>query len=400
MAMASNPSATIRFLRVLTRYFAPVFVTATCLSLLLPSIVRADPRSFYSAEQDYWAAVVVEVDTGKMLFARNPGLERAPASLVKMMTTLLVLEAVSDGTHQWDEIVTVSRLATRVGGSRLGLRTGERQTLREVTQAMFMASANDAALVLAEHLEASVEGFLSRMNERAGELGMVQTTYRSPHGLDGWETSSITTARDQSVLACELQRYPLARRWAAARSAELDSGRQIRNTNQLLGRFAGLDGLKTGYTGKAGYCLAATAERHGLRVACIVLGASSNQRRFSETAGILTQVYSQYQKVTVLEEGQDLGKPLQVPGGRPSVLRLIAGAEAGVVLKNGSERRITLEVRAPRQVDPPVAKGQELGQVQVFVGDSLAAVVPAVASRHTRPASFLERFAYRLGLLR
>ena len=359
-------------------------------------------RSFrsYSAKKDYWAAMVVEAETGKILIARNATLPRAPASLVKMMTALIVFEAVEAGQASWTEPVRMSRRAASVGGTRVGWSVGESRPLRDITQAMFMASGNDVATALAEHLEGDVARFVDRMNERARALGMSQTDYRSPHGLDGWASSSMTTAQDQCMLARTLLRFPETLEWSSAVSAPLSDGQIIRNTNKLLGRFRGLDGLKTGYTGKAGYCFASTAERDGMRLVCVLLGASSNERRFSETSGLLTEAFSRFQRVPVLAANQDLGHTVHILGGRPSVIRLVAGEPASVVLPIGSRATVRKEIDAPSKTEPPLTDEAVLGHVRVFVGDSLATVIPAVASAPVRRAGFLERLAYRLGLLR
>lgn len=380
---------------------AAAVVGAVLALIVLAGSVQGQ-RSFrsYSAKSDYWAAMVVEAESGKILIARNATLPRAPASLVKMMTTLLVLEAVRAGESAWDDPVVISARAARVGGTRVGWHAGERHNLRDVTQAMFMASGNDVALALAEHLAGDVERFITRMNARARDLGMVQTQYRSPHGLDGWETSSMTTAQDQCLLARELLTYPETLAWSSATSAALSDGQVVRNTNKLLGRFAGLDGLKTGYTGKAGYCFASTAARDDMRLVCVLLGASSNERRFSETSGLLAEAFSQFQKVSVLAKAQDLGHTVHILGGRPSVVRLVAGEPADVILRIGSGPLIRREVDAPTEVAPPLTDAAVMGHVRVFVNDSLAAVVPAVTSRAVRRAGFLERWAYQLGLLR
>jgi D-alanyl-D-alanine carboxypeptidase (penicillin-binding protein 5/6) len=344
--------------------------------------------------------VVAEAETGRILYERNPTLLRAPASLVKMMTALLLLEALDQGKVALTDTFSVSWEATRVGGAKVGLRSREKIRVEDAAKAMVIASGNDAAIALASYLAGSVPVFVMRMNQRAIELGMYHTHYDNPHGLDSWEGGSLTTARDQVILARQLIRHPLFLKWSSSRWAFIRKGQGIRNTNWLLGRFEGLDGLKTGYTGPAGYCLASTAERNGLRLVCVLLGAPSSGRRFSETAGLLTQVFARYQSVEVIQQGQGVGRLVSIHGGRPSHVRLLAGEDVRLILPNDDRRPIRLDLDAPRAIDPPVSKGLRLGQLEVRVGDSLATSVPVVSAGTARRAGLLERLAYKVGLLR
>jgi len=355
---------------------------------------------YFSNRKDFAATQVIALESGKVLNQRNPTLLRAPASLVKMMTILLAVEAVREGIVSFDDIVTIDPGAPRIGGSGVGLRAGEEVTLLDLTKAMIIASANDAALAVAFHISGDVSTFVERMNIRAAELGMVHTWYLNPHGLDGWETTSVSTARDQAVLARELLQDPKVLQWSSSRYTTIRGSQIIRTTNRLLGKFDGVDGLKTGYTGKAGYCLAATAERDGFRVLSILLGASSNERRFSETAGLLTAAFRDYQRIEVVQEGRDLNHRVDVLDGLPPEVRLVAGGSGHVVLRRDSNKRVTTELAAVTEAFAPVDEGRVLGTIEIRVADSLAATVPAVAVKASRKASFWERLGQQLGLVR
>jgi serine-type D-Ala-D-Ala carboxypeptidase (penicillin-binding protein 5/6) len=356
------------------------------------------PRSHISYQirrEPYAAALVVEAETGKILFEKNPDILRAPASLTKMMTELITLENLEKGAISLSDTVTVPSEVRITGGSRVRLRVGERIPLLEAMKAMAISSANDAAVVVATRVAGSPERFLAMMNLRAQQLGMTSTHYASIHGLDrNDQPGSITTARDQALLARTLLRHPMALRFS---STEWDTirGRQvIHTTNRLLGRCPGVDGLKTGFTSKAGFCLVSTASRQGLRLVSVVLGAPSNRRRFSESEILLTAAFARYQKVPVIRKGQDLGRACTIMGGSPSQVRLVAGEDVALLLPVQSAREITLRVDAPSLLQPPVALGNPLGQLQVMIGDSLAAVVPAVAARRVSRAGFWGRLGF------
>jgi serine-type D-Ala-D-Ala carboxypeptidase (penicillin-binding protein 5/6) len=353
---------------------------------------RAVQRTYASQAASYACAVVVDAETGKVLFEKSPDVERAPASLTKMMTELLTLEALERGLISLQDTVTTPAEVRQVRGSRVRLRPGERIPLEEAMRAMAISSANDAALTVAHHVAGSTERFVTLMNLRANELGMVNTHYVNPHGLDdSRQAGSRTTARDQSILARELIRHPLALEFSSTVTDTIRGGQVIHTTNRLLGRCDGVDGLKTGYTGKAGFCLVSTARRGEMRVISVLLGARSNRRRFSESAGLLTQIFSRFHKVSVIRKGQDVDHPCTIMGGDPPQIRLVAGEDVAVLLPATNSRAITVEVDAPLTLQPPFPEGQTLGQIRVLVGDSLAAEVPAVASRATHRATLLDR---------
>ncbi len=345
---------------------------------------------------EYASAYVVEVESGTVLFEKDPDIERAPASLTKMMTELLTLEALERGQLTLDEMVTVPAEVRTVGGSRVRLRPGEQVSVRDLLRAMVIASANDAAVTMADRLAGSTAAFVARMNQRASELGMSHTRYVTVHGLDPHgEPGTITNARDLTVLARELIRHPLTLETSSLASEVIRGGQVIRTTNRLLGTCSGVDGLKTGYTGAAGFCLVATAMRDNMRVISVVLGAPSNRRRFSESANLLDQAFARFHRINVIRKGQDLGFACSTVGGTPPEVRLVAGEDVSVFLPASKGQDIRLRVEAPCSVSAPVDEGRILGRLQVLVGDSLAAAAPAVAERDVRPSGILSRIGLK-----
>ncbi len=364
-----------------------------------PSRAGAAPTIVPTCRGDYAAAIVVEVETGTVLSSRNPDLVRSPASLTKLMTGLLVLEAIREGQVSLEDSLVTPKEVRATYGSRVHLWVGERVSIHDALAALFIASGNDAATALACHLGGSEEAFVRRMNERAGELGMYRTHFTNPHGLDnGRHSTNVSTARDMARLSRELLRHPLAMEISGMETHTIRGTQAIRNTNRLVGRLPGVNGLKTGYTSRAGFCLAAAAERNGLRIVTVLLGSPAGNTRFSEAAGLITRAFTEYQVVPMVREGQDLARMLMVRNGSPSRVRLMAGSDVSVLLSTENRLEVRLEVDAPPLVHAPVRPGARLGHVRVFIADSLAAEGPAVAASHVRRAGLLDRLGRHFGL--
>ncbi|MFN8548662.1 MAG: serine hydrolase [Candidatus Eisenbacteria bacterium] len=341
------------------------------------------PRVVNTGAIDFAAAIVIEPETGAVLYERDPDTPRAPASLTKMMTELLALEALDRGEASLSDTVTVPYDVAYVGGTKAHLRPGERVTFEDLLHAMVIASCNDAALTVAIELAGSESGFVGRMNRRAGELGMRNTRYVNPHGLDRGEDTR-TTARDQAILARALLEHREALAISSLGSDVIRSGQVVRNTNRLLSAYPGCDGLKTGYTSRAGYCLCSTAKRDDLRLVSVVLGSPSSARRFNESMKLLDDAFSRYERVKVFGKGDDLGQSLHVPGATPSEVALVAGGDVGVVVKAGESSAVHYRVDAPLTATAPLPAGAPIGTIEVMVGDSVAVRAPAVAARTAR----------------
>jgi D-alanyl-D-alanine carboxypeptidase (penicillin-binding protein 5/6) len=364
----------------------PVRIALLCgLALLLASgdadAARRQRRAAIPRGPTYQAALVIEAETGRVLFEKNADTLRAPASLAKMMLELLALEALERREISPSDRVSVTNDVRGVRGSRIRLRPGERVTVQDLLSATTVCSANDAATALAIHLAGSTSACVQRMNRRAQELGMFHTRYENVHGLDRrGEPGNVTTARDLSILAQALIRRPEALALSRTVQTTIRERQTIRNTNRLLTSYPSVDGLKTGYTGPAGYCLVSTAERDGLRLVSVVLGSRSSRRRFHESAELLTKSFLQWQKVRVVHKGQDLGEDLAVLQGAEDSVRLVAGENLDVLIPSRHARDLHIAVAAPVSTRAPVSEGWTMGRVQVLVGDSVAAECRAVAA--------------------
>lgn len=339
----------------------------------------------------FQSALVIDAETGQILFQKDPHAPRAPASLAKMMLELVALEAIRAGEISLYDPVVVPAEVKKIRGTRVRLKVGETVTVRDLLAATAIASANDAATALAIHLDGSTEACVERMNRRARELGMLETRYENVHGLDrSGEPGNITTAWDLAILARHMLALPEVLEISSTIETTIrEQNQRIHTTNRLVGRFPGADGLKTGYTSRAGYCLVTTAERGDLRLISVLLGARSNSRRFSESADLLTKAFTDWKKVQVLAKGDDLGEDLAVRQGTADSVRLVAGSDLHLLVPSSRMAEIRVAVDAPSSTRAPVAEGWTLGRVQVMLGDSVAAECSAIAGKTVRRASVL-----------
>ena len=353
---------------------------AVCLSWVPLQAAVFDPGS----NPPYAAAILLEAESGAVLFAHHPDLKRSPASTQKLVLELVVLELVKAGKISLEDSVSVSRRAARTGGSQVFLKQGEVFTLEELMEAVAIASANDACVAIAEHIAGSTASFVDLMNKRAQSLGMQHTRCVNVHGLDNTPRGkgNLSTARDLSKIArVLLAQHPEVLQWSSTRRKPFRNGKfTLRATNRLLGRFQGLDGLKTGYTRRAGSCLVSTATRHNMRLISVILGASSVRVRNRETQRLLTWGFNNFSRVPIVETGELMGKVVLNWGIEPEV-RVLAQDTVMAVLTSEQEKHIVRHLELPEELPAPVAAGDEVGKLRVSLGDSLLAVVPIHAEK-------------------
>jgi D-alanyl-D-alanine carboxypeptidase (penicillin-binding protein 5/6) len=340
----------------------------------------------------YAAAILVEPETGAILYEYNAHQLRAPASTQKIMLQLVVMDALQSGQVSLDDSVTASQRASRTGGSQVFLKEGETHTLGEMMAAVVIASANDAAVAVAEHVAGSVEAFVDRMNAKARQLGLKDTHCVNVHGLDDAAgEASQTTAFELAQQARALLHYPQILEWTSSVTFPFRNGRyELHNTNHLLARYPGMDGLKTGFTGRAGFCLVSTAQRHGMRLVAVVLGARSVRARERETARLLDWGFQHWSKVPLVQAGEPLGK-IAVDWGREAEVRTIARDTVFAVLQPNQEQHLRRELVLPPKRPAPVRAGEEVGELRITLGDSLLAKVDLVAERSIGRMGLWER---------
>ncbi len=352
--------------------------------LLLPGIAQADELPM-KAEAPITltspSAILCEASTGQVIFEKNADERRPVASVNKVMTILLTLEAVDEGRVSLEDQVTVSPRAASMGGSQAFLDAGERYKLSELLKTVIVASANDSAVALAEHFAGTEESFVRLMNTRAEELGLTNTHYANCTGLPAQE--HYTTARDVAKLSAQLDLHPIYYRYSTIWMDEIKhrGGRvtSLTNTNRLIRFYPGCDGYKTGSTNEARYCVSATAKKEGMRLIAVVLGTPAGQTRFDEARAMLEYGFANVQLVTPIAQGQALDMTVPVRLGGRDEVSVLSGGTCSLLERRGEKNALSLEAALVEKVNAPVYAGDVLGEIRVKRGDEVVAVVPAVA---------------------
>ena len=374
-------------------FFRRILAAVMTLCLLVPMTAAArpledgTPMSLTSP-----AAILAETATGTIIFEKNADERREVASITKLMTALLVMEAIDRGDVQLNDSVQVSQNAAAMKGSQALLDANATYSLEDLLRTTIMASANDSAVALSEYLCGSEEAFVARMNARAGELGMSNTHYVNCTGYP--QEGQYTTARDVCTLCCEVAKHPRYTQYSSVWIDKLThpGGRvtDLTNTNRLVRFYQGCDGFKTGSTDAAKYCLAATAEKNGMRLVAIVLGTPVSHTRFDEARAMLDYGFANYQRIAIANKGDLLGETLPIHGGAADTVDLALGSGLSMLLKNGQQSGLKMELALPEYADAPIAKGDILGTVNVLLGGQVVAKLNCVAATDVPRPGFIE----------
>lgn len=333
------------------------------------------------------AAILVDLGTGTVLYEKKADEQRAIASITKVMTLLLTFQALEAGRVQLTDIVPVSEHAYGMGGSQIWLEPGEQLTLEEMLKAICISSANDAAVAVAEYIGGSEDAFVQQMNAEAARLGMTGTHFENACGLD--ETGHLSTARDVAVMSREmLLHHTEIADYCTIWTDTLRGGEtQLVNTNKLLRSYQGITGLKTGTTGGAGVCISASAERDGLGLVAVILGAPSSKDRFDAARTLLDYGFANYQSLTA-ELPADAPKTLPVARGAEETVELSYTAPGSFLAAKGGDAQLEVGLALPESVEAPVAAGQQLGTVTVLRGGQTLAEYPVAAANDVAALSF------------
>lgn len=336
------------------------------------------------------SAVIMEYNTGKVIFAKNPDKELPPASVTKVMTILLGVEAVESGKVRLDEKVVTSENAWKLGGSQIYLEPGEEMKYEDMLKAVAIGSANDASVALAEHLSGSVEEFVALMNDRAKELGLNHTHFVNPYGLPA--EGHYTSAYDMAVISRDALKYPLFRKLVSQKELHLRGGEfKSYNTNKLLWWYKGADGIKTGWTNQAKYCLASTVERDGLRLITVVMATPEVRSHFRESMKLYNWAFARYKAINIRGTNDYMGRIKVNRGVDDYVDAVTAGPLSPIVMK-GEEKGLKQEVKLNSSVVAPINKGEKIGEVSVYRGKEKIATVDIVASHGIAKGSILRQF--------
>ena len=306
------------------------------------------------------SAVLMEASTGKVLYAHNPAEAMPPASVTKIMTLLLIMECMDAGTLTWADTVTASAHAASMGGSQIYLKEGEQMSARDLIKSVVIASANDAAVALAEHTYGSEEAFVARMNQRAAELGMTNTHFENTNGLDDTATNHVTSAGDIAIMSRELIKHTEILEFSSTWMDTIRDGQfGLTNTNRLVRFYRGCNGLKTGSTAKAGFCVSVTAEREGMTLICVIMGAENRDIRNAEAQKLLDWGFATYGLFTA--EAGTLG-PVHVAGGDKDEVSL-SYPRFTAVLPKGDISSVEHAVTLPDTVTAPIHQGEAVGKI-------------------------------------
>nr|WP_093047343.1 D-alanyl-D-alanine carboxypeptidase family protein [Salipaludibacillus aurantiacus] len=335
------------------------------------------------------SAILMERDTGTVLFEKNSHEQLPPASMTKVMTMLLIMEAIEDGRLTWDDKVRTSERAASMGGSQIFLEPGEEMTVKEMMKGIAIASGNDASVAMAEHLAGSENEFAAKMNEKAKSLGLENTHFVNSNGLPA--ENHYSSAYDLAVIGKELLRHEAITEFTSLYEDYLrkdsDDPFWLVNTNKLVKFYPGVDGLKTGFTREAKYCLTASANKDGMRMISVVMGAPTPQERNRQITEMFDYAYSQYQLHTRYQPTDVLGE-IKIDKGAKSLVQIVPEKPVSVLMKKGesiegAEEKITLN----NKVKAPVFEGQELGSLVIEKDGKTILTQPLVASENVEEAT-------------
>ena len=352
-------------------------------SLLIPSVVMAEGVNDIKAV----SAILMDGSSGKVLFEKNADQRLPPASITKIMTMLLIMEAIDSGQISTDDIVTVSKTAAIKTGSHIFLAEGEQMSVNDLMKGIAVASGNDAAIAMAEYLYGTQEKFVEQMNKRAKELGMENTNFVNCNGLD--VDNHYSSARDVALMTLELLKHPKIFDYTTIWMDTLRNGQfGLANTNKLIRFYEGANGMKTGSTSKAGYCLSATAKRGDMQLIAVVMSSPSTKERFADGSTLLNYGFGSFTREVKATAGEAYGE-LAVEGGVKSAAPLAYEDDFSIVVENGNKNSITAEPNLPESIQAPVTKGQKVGEMVYYEQGKQVGKSDLVASEDVEKISFL-----------
>lgn len=334
------------------------------------------------------SAVLMDVSTGKLMYAENEHEKLYPASVTKIMLLLLFVEAIDGGKISLEDKVTTSAEAAAKGGSQIWLEVGETMTVDEMLKAVAIASANDACCALGEYIAGSETAFVNMMNERAKELGMNDTHFENCSGLDDEAKNHLTSAYDIGVMSCELLKHDLIRKYSTVWMDSLRNGAtELVNTNKLVRFYNGTTGLKTGTTSKAGKCLSASAERDGLHLVAVVLGSETSDDRFESAKTLLNYGFANYETVDLTVD-ENLITDVKIIRGVEETVKPKIDELKKVTLKKGNKDEISTEIILSTDVEAPVEKGQNLGKIVFKLNNETVAEANLYSENQVKKITF------------
>ncbi len=333
------------------------------------------------------SSILMCADTGDIIYEKNAYEHVSPASVTKLMSMLLVLEAIDSGKITLEDKVTAGENAVAMGGSQIWLEVGETMTVEELLKAVIVASANDACTALGEYIAGSSTAFVSMMNERANSLGLENTNFENCTGLDDTATNHYSCAYDLAVIASEVLTHELVFNYSTIWLDYLRDGEtELNNTNKLVNTYTGITGLKTGTTSKAGFCVCATAKREDMNLIAVVLGAETGDKRFESAVNLLDFGFANYEIfVPTIDETQITN--VKIKNGEEKTTKPIYSTSDKILVKKGTGE-ISYEYSVSEAVNAPIKKGDELGEILIKSGDQIIKKIPLYSGKDINKISF------------
>lgn len=379
-----------------------IIITMAILFLLpTPFLSAQEVENDHSFAEEAKSAILIERDTGEILFDDNAHEQLPPASMTKMMTMLIIMEAIDEGKLTLDEQIRVSEYAASMGGSQIFLEAGEEMTVDDLLKAIAIGSANDASVALAETIAGSESAFVDQMNEKVKELGLENTTFENTTGLPA--ENHYSTAHDMSVIARALLKHEQITEYTSIYEDYLRQGTDdefwLVNTNRLIKFYDGVDGLKTGFTNEAKYCLTATARKNDMRLIAVVMGAPSPKERNSIISQMLDYGFSQYHTEQLYQRGDKVGK-LSLPKANKDAVDVLTEDSVSVLLKKGeNSESMETEVKMNEDLSLPLAKNSVVGQLVVKLDGQTVSETNLIIAEELEQASLWQLIKYSWGEL-
>lgn len=381
--------------RFITLFLISIFI----FSIISPAVL-AEEKNGVTLADEARSAILIERDTGTVLYDKNSNEQLPPASMTKIMTMLLIMEAIDSGKLKMDEKIRTSEYAASMGGSQVFLEPGEEMTTEEMLRAIAIGSANDASVAMAERIAGSEEAFVQQMNKKVKDLGLKNTLFQNTTGLPG--ENHYSTAHDMAIIARELLKYEAITKFTGVYESYLRENTEKKfwlvNTNRLVRFYPGVDGLKTGFTSEAKYCLTATAEKNKMRVIAVVFGAPTSKSRNAQVTKMLDYAFSQYETHPMYERLVAIEKAKVSKGDKKTVDAVTSEPISLLTKKGESIEEVKQEIVLKKDLKAPIQKGDEIGELKLVKDGKTLVKSPLVASVQVKEASWWVLYKRAFGM--
>ncbi|WHY75944.1 D-alanyl-D-alanine carboxypeptidase family protein [Neobacillus sp. WH10] len=381
--------------------FVSFIVTSFLLTCLWsPSAFAAEEKKNTDIVSNVKSAILIERDTGTVLYEKNSNEELPPASMTKIMTMLLIMEALDQGKLKWDEKIRTSEYAASMGGSQIFLEPGEEMTTKEMLRGIAIGSGNDASVAMAERIAGSEEAFVDMMNDKAQKLGLKHTVFKNTTGLP--VSGHYSSASDMAVMSKELLKYEDITKFTGMYEAYLrentDKKFWLVNTNKLVRFYPGVDGLKTGFTAEAKYCLTATAQKNGMRVIAVVFGSPTSKERNAQVTKMLNYAFAQYQTHPMFKRNQTIGQ-VKISKGNEKSLEAVTSEPLSLLTKKGEKTEdVKQKMFLKKNLNAPITKGEQVGTIKLIKAGKVILESPLVAGKDVKKAGWWTLYKRSFGM--